>query len=489
MKNFINLLRSYPITLATLGTLISTLIFSNVISITLFVFAIAGVVLIVFGEHFPFEITLQKKFGIHREISIPLLLFILALFTGALHVPTILTVFLQKIDIIMFIFCMAFLSQGLDRSGFFAFIAYHFIQMARGHMHILILCIFLLSSILAYATTNDLVIIVLTPIIFSIAVQSQIKNVKLLLIGEFVAANITAMGQLWGSPTNIIFAKTLNLSFFQYTSLMIIPTILCTALSLIALFIITTVVKFFPQRWQWEYVDNYTMQENYEFSSFTLSMLCWTLLFCATFLLVIFATNTHRSLFYAIIPAFVGAIGLIYIESTKTAIVEITASFKRIPYGIFFFSMFYFSLVAELIKTRFITNEVVPFLTSLLNFPPPIVSVFGTIGTSMVVNTLNDLPSAAIIAEILQRIHSTQTTSQLAFMQSILIGLNLGTCLTPVGALAGMIWLNIIRTEQKRYHLKNMIIPTRIDLVCYSLIQFIPVAVLTSIISSLFVHR
>ncbi len=317
MKNFINLLRSYPITLATLGILISTFIFSNVTSITLFVLAIAGVVLIVFGEHVPFEITLQKKFGIHREISIPLLLFILALFTGALHVPTILTAFLQKIDIIMFIFCMAFLSQGLDRSGFFAFIAYHFIQMARGHMHILILCIFLLSSILAYATTNDLVIIVLTPIIFSIAVQSQIKNVKLLLIGEFVVANITAMGQLWGSPTNIIFAKTLNFSFLQYTSLMIIPTILCTALSLIALFIITTVVKFFPQRWQWEYVDNYTMQENYEFSSFTLSMLCWTLLFCGTFLLVIFATNTHRSLFYAIIPAFVGAIGLIYINQQK----------------------------------------------------------------------------------------------------------------------------------------------------------------------------
>src|SRR5689334_10878331 len=189
MKRFINLLRSYPITLTVLGILISSLfVFPNVPSITLLVFAVSGVILIVFGEHFPFEILLQKNFGIHRETSIPLLLFILALSTGVLHVPTILTVFVQKIDIIMFIFCMAFLSQGLDRSGFFAFVAYHFVQMARGRMHILILSIFLLSSILAYFTTNDMVIIVLTPIIFSIAVQSQIKNVKLLLIGEFVAA-------------------------------------------------------------------------------------------------------------------------------------------------------------------------------------------------------------------------------------------------------------------------------------------------------------
>src|SRR5258708_4645595 len=490
MKKFISLLRSYPITLATLGIVISSMfIFPTVASITLFVFAISGVVLIVFGEHFPFEIILQKKFGIHRETSVPVLLFILALFTGVLHVPTIVTVFLQKLDIIMFIFCMAFLSQGLDRSGFFAFIAYHFIQMARGHMRLLILCVFLLSSILAYFTTNDLVIIVLTPIIFSIAMQSHIKNVKLLLIGEFVAANITAMGQLWGSPTNIIFAKTLHLSFFQYTSLMIIPTIFCTALSLIALFIVTSGVKFFPQRWQWEYIDNYMMHETYEYSSFTLSMLYWVLLFCCTFLLVIFATNTNHTLFYAIVPAFVGAIGLICIESTKTVKTEITASFKRIPYGIFFFSMFYFSIVAELIKTQFVTNGVIPFLTDLLNFPPPIVAIFGTIGTSIVVNILNDLPSSAIIAEILQRIHSTQTASLLAFMQSTLIGLNLGTCLTPVGALAGMIWLNIIRTEEKRYHIKNMIIPTRIDLVRYSFIQFIPIAVLTSIVSSLFVYR
>src|SRR2546430_4835589 len=112
MKKIINLLRCYPITLATLGMLISSMfVFLSATSITLFVFAISGVVLIVFGEHFPLEITLQKKFGIHREISVPSLLFILALFTGVFHVSTLLTVFLHKLDIIMFIFCMAFLSQ------------------------------------------------------------------------------------------------------------------------------------------------------------------------------------------------------------------------------------------------------------------------------------------------------------------------------------------------------------------------------------------
>jgi hypothetical protein len=218
-------------------------------------------------------------------------------------------------------------------------------------------------------------------------------------------------------------------------------------------------------------------------------MLCWLLLFCCTFLLVIFATNTNHTLFYAIIPASAGAISLICIESTKTVKTEIAAAFKRIPYGIFFFSMFYFSLVAELINTHFVSNGVIPFLTNLLNFPPPVVAIFGTIGTSIVVNVLNDLPASAIIAELLQRIHSTQVASQLAFMQSTLIGLNLGTCLTPVGALAGMIWLNIIRIEEKRYHVKNMIIPTRMDLVRYSFIQFIPIAVLTTIVSSLFIYR
>jgi arsenical pump membrane protein len=463
-------------------------VFSWDISVKLFFLAISGVLLIVFGEYFSFEAKLAKKF-IHREMYIPLFLTLFALLTGIIHVSIIKTTFIGKIDIILFIFCMGFLSYGLIRSGFFEFTAYHFTRFARGNTTKLVVLVFILSSILGYLTTNDIVVIAMTPIVFSMAVQSRIKNVKLLLISEFVGANVSAMGQLWGSPTNIIVAVALNISFWKYFLLMLVPTIICTLASLAAIYIILHLAKrkfsLIPAKWQWRYADTYPVKKNSAHASFTKKMLHWVVLFFATFILVVLATNTHHSLFYAIIPAFLVAVITIAGEAPKTAAQELHRAFKGVPYDVFFFSLFYFSLAAELAKTNFVMNTIIPFLEHLFTLHPTFVSITGTVGTSLLVNILNDLPTSAILSEILQHIQSVYSLSQLAFLQSVLIGVNLGACLTPIGALAGMIWLSIIRTEAKRHHSKEMIIPTRIDLVRFSAIKFIPVALITAILSSL----
>ena len=75
MKKSVALFRSYTITISILVLLLCIGIFPWDVSLKLFLLAISGVILIVFGEHFPVEEKLAKKL-IHRKIYIPIMLLI-----------------------------------------------------------------------------------------------------------------------------------------------------------------------------------------------------------------------------------------------------------------------------------------------------------------------------------------------------------------------------------------------------------------------------
>lgn len=98
----------------------------------------------------------------------------------------------------------------------------------------LILALFTITSILTLVTTNDIFILVMTPILINIAYRSDLQNMKLLLLSQFIAANTLSMGLLIGSPTNIIISETLNIGFIEYAIYMLPVAVLA--------FIFTTAV-------------------------------------------------------------------------------------------------------------------------------------------------------------------------------------------------------------------------------------------------------
>ena len=118
-----------------------------------------------------------------------------------------------KIPIIVLIQSFAYLSISLDISGFFKESATYVVKAAKGDGRRLLVYIYILCSFLTYFSSNDIVIISLTPLIIHIGDCSTIRDVVPLLITQFIAANTAAMGLLVGSPTNIIFGDALHLSF------------------------------------------------------------------------------------------------------------------------------------------------------------------------------------------------------------------------------------------------------------------------------------
>lgn len=143
-----------------------------------------------------------------------------------------------KIPIILLIISFAYLSISLDISGFFNESAAYVVKAAKGDGRRLLVYIYCLCSFLTYFSSNDIVIISLTPLIVHIGDCSTIQDVVPLLITQFVAANTAAMGLLVGSPTNIILGDALDLSFGRYWVMMLLPTFVAVVVTLLMLLVV-----------------------------------------------------------------------------------------------------------------------------------------------------------------------------------------------------------------------------------------------------------
>lgn len=84
------------------------------------------------------------------------------------------------------------------------------------------LAYFALSSILTVFTSNDIVIMTFTPIVFYFTSCTKTEPMPF-LITTFFAANIMSAAILIGNPTNIIVAEAFKVSFVDYGKWMILP--------------------------------------------------------------------------------------------------------------------------------------------------------------------------------------------------------------------------------------------------------------------------
>ncbi len=120
-----------------------------------------------------------------------------------LHTQTV----AAKVSIILLILSFSYLSISLDISGFFRSAATYVVALAGGNGHRLLVYVYLFCSALTYFTSNDIVILSMTPLLMHVGDCSSIRDLIPLLVTQFIAANTASMGLLVGSPTNIILGE------------------------------------------------------------------------------------------------------------------------------------------------------------------------------------------------------------------------------------------------------------------------------------------
>src|SRR5574344_610336 len=99
---------------------------------------------------------------------------------------------INPIEILALFFSMTLISIVLDETGFFEKLASIVVKKAKTNQYTLFFLLYLLVSCLTIFTSNDIIIITLTPFIIFFCKNTKINPIPY-LISEFVAANTWSM--------------------------------------------------------------------------------------------------------------------------------------------------------------------------------------------------------------------------------------------------------------------------------------------------------
>jgi arsenical pump membrane protein len=370
---------------------------------------------------------------------------------------------LKPWEIIVIFFTAAYVSISVDVTGILDFFAYKVIHRAHGNGVKLFFFFYLFACFLTVFSSNDIVILILTPIIFYLGKHAKI-NIVPLLFAEFFGANTTSMLLYIGNPTNIIVGNALGLGFLEFTQIMWIPT--CVAMVANGLFLYLFFRKSLTRKFHSDSRSHFTVRNWTDalISSFllllmlvvlgfsrTLNVPIWgvTSFFAAVFIMedLIFGfyyTLKHKALPATALVKSEQEVFLLYgIPEDRN---EFWLAIKRMPWKIAPFTIVFFILVAGLNEYGAIQllSELICKTSHTLGKS---IFINGILGF-LVANIINNQPMTIFFSSLL--ISESVKIPPAAFsggLYAVVIASNLSANLTIVGSLAGLMWRNILKTK------------------------------------------
>ena len=344
---------------------------------------------------------------------------------------------INPIKIMILLLSLTMLSITLDELGFFEHIASLAIKKVGGSKYKLFFTFYVLTAILTIFTSNDIVILTFTLFICYFSKKAKISPIPYLVM-EFVTANTYSMLFIIGNPTNIYIASFFNISFLAYLKSMWLATILAGGVSLAILLLIFR--KDLKEKMNIEDIEVVPIKHK------TLSIVSIIHLISCTTLLAI--SNYVHLQMWIVTLAF--ALSLTIVLGVYTIISHdiktITHVYKRLPYTLCFFVLSMYIIVLSL-DYHGITTSVANFIDKVASTRLSTTLIYGFAST-ISDNLINNIPMSLGFASIL---NNATVNQPLAIFASI-IGSNIGAYLTPIGALAGIMWMRILKEEKVNFN-------------------------------------
>ncbi len=362
---------------------------------------------------------------------IPLVGGILLVIFGSLTWNEVLVSFIENtsvnpIKILVLFLSMTVYSLILDRTGFFSYISGMVLAKAGNSQIRVFTALYAVIAILTVFTSNDIVILTFTPFICKFCRSAEIDVIPYLIM-EFVVANTWSLFLLIGNPTNIYISGAFNISFTEYLSTMVLPTVAAGLVSL------AVILLMFGKRLKKEI---HTEQKIPTIKDKVLMWIALSHLFVCIILLAISQYTGMEMWFISLgVALSCVAFSFVWLLISKQGLAPLKSSLLSMPYEIIPFVVGMFVIVMGLDKAG-----VTVFISELFSGAGGVLT-YG-VAALAASNFLNNIPMSVLFSKILA------VSPSMSEIYATIIGSNIGAFITPVGALAGIMWSSIIKQNR-----------------------------------------